>query len=70
MNWIELLMPSGIIMFLSICYFIVKYPEEHWDSLTFKNDEGIKGHLISVVTWIWQLWGTATFVWIVVLLSK
>jgi len=70
MNWIVILMPGGIIMFLFICHWIVNYPKQHWDSLTFRNGDGIKGHFVSVITWIWQLGAIATLVWIVALLSK
>ena len=33
-----------------VILWLVMYPLFMWESLTFRNSDGIKGHLISIVT--------------------
>ena len=70
MNWDIILLPSGIIMFIANTFWMFAYPSIVWESLTFRNDDGIKGHLISIANWIWLIGGTWALVKIIALLSN
>lgn len=60
----------GLVMLFFTAVWIVRYPESFLNSLTFRNREGIKGHLISAVTIVWIIGGAATLIWLAEFLTK
>jgi hypothetical protein len=48
---VKIFLPSCIIAFLFTAFWLVKYPQEIWESLTFRNDDGFIGILVSIGIW-------------------
>jgi len=45
---IETMLPTMIIISLLSILWTVKYPEEHWEYLTFGSGDGVAGFFISL----------------------
>jgi hypothetical protein len=48
----EILFAPSLVSALFMVLWIIKYPSEIFESLTFRNEEGVKGHLLSVLSWL------------------
>lgn len=46
----EIFLIASAVCFIFYTIWVVMYPLELWESLTFRNGEGIKGHAFSIVT--------------------
>ena len=47
---------SGLMGFFALLWF-VRYPMEAWESITFRNDDGFMGHVVSVGTLAYSVAG-------------
>jgi len=51
----KIFFPISCAMAIFYLLWCVIYPRELWESLTFRNDDGLRGHFVSVLTILFMI---------------
>ena len=51
----KLILPSCLVCMFFVTLYLVLYPTMYWDSLMFRNNDGLMGIAVSVGCWVFFL---------------